>query len=65
MADSLLVFVGTWRLDDKIGMPLDEIHYTGEVPLCKLLRSTNLYLFRALCPVTSYRIHCLPSSHLP
>ena len=25
---------GTWRLKYKIGMPLDEIHLTGEVPYC-------------------------------
>jgi len=26
---------GFWRLQDKIGMPLDEIHTHGNVPQCK------------------------------
>ena len=26
---------GTWRLEDKAGMPLDEIHESGQVPLCE------------------------------
>jgi len=25
---------GSWRLRDKIGMPLDEIHISGGVPHC-------------------------------
>ena len=25
---------GTWRLDDKAGKPLDEVHESGHVPLC-------------------------------
>jgi hypothetical protein len=28
-------FSGTWRLEDKAGMPLDEIHEHGHVPLCE------------------------------
>ena len=27
--------VGFWRMDDKIGMPLDEIHMSGNVPQCE------------------------------
>ncbi|EIM88152.1 uncharacterized protein STEHIDRAFT_146234 [Stereum hirsutum FP-91666 SS1] len=42
---------GTWRLDDKIGMPLDEIHYTGEVPLYKEnLQPSMTRFFRRLTP---------------
>jgi hypothetical protein len=26
---------GFWRMKDKIGMPLDEIHNSGRVPQCK------------------------------
>jgi hypothetical protein len=27
--------IGFWRLKDKIGLPLDEIHVSGNVPQCK------------------------------
>lgn len=27
-------YTGFWRMRDKIGMPLDEIHISGDVPLC-------------------------------
>lgn len=30
--------VGFWRMRDKIGLPLDEIHLSGNVPQCKNLR---------------------------
>ena len=36
--DQAYMCAGSWRLSDKIGMPLDEIHVTGHVPQCKLLR---------------------------
>ena len=26
---------GIWRLEDKAGMPIDEIHESGHVPLCQ------------------------------
>lgn len=28
---------GFWRMQDKIGLPLDEIHTNGNVPQCELL----------------------------
>ena len=27
--------IGFWRLEDKIGMPLEEIHFSGLVPQCE------------------------------
>jgi len=30
------IFSGFWRMRDKIGLPLDEIHVSGNVPQCKL-----------------------------
>ena len=30
---------GFWRMQDKIGLPLDAIHNEGNVPQCKLLLS--------------------------
>ena len=30
---------------DKIGMPLDEIHLSGDVPRCKSTFSANVLLF--------------------
>ncbi|KZV71418.1 hypothetical protein PENSPDRAFT_577776, partial [Peniophora sp. CONT] len=43
-----IIVPGTWRLEDKIGMPLDEIHITGEVPYYKekLQRSLNRFFSR-------------------
>lgn len=28
---------GFWRLTDKIGRPLEEIHLSGDVPQCKII----------------------------
>lgn len=37
--------LGFWRLNDKIGMPLDEIHTSGNVPQCEwLLHSFHVRL---------------------
>lgn len=30
-----IIVPGSWRLEDKIGMPLDEIHFSGNVPFYK------------------------------
>ncbi|KAI0721995.1 hypothetical protein C8T65DRAFT_775038 [Cerioporus squamosus] len=30
-----VVIAGSWRLEDKMGMPLEEIHTSGNVPQCK------------------------------
>lgn len=40
------LLTGFWRMQDKIGMPLDEIHLSGEVPQCKsihFLKNVNLF----------------------
>ncbi|KAI0052577.1 hypothetical protein FA95DRAFT_1579903 [Auriscalpium vulgare] len=36
---------GSWRLEDKIGMPLDEIHFSGEVPFYAQKLQTSLNRF--------------------
>lgn len=38
------IYLGFWRLEDKIGMSLDDIHTSGNVPHCKctVTRSNNL-----------------------
>ncbi|KAI0314208.1 hypothetical protein OF83DRAFT_1165304 [Amylostereum chailletii] len=43
-----IVVPGGWRLEDKVGMPLDEIHFSGEVPYYaeKLQRSMNRFFRR-------------------
>lgn len=33
---TIISALGFWRLEDKIGMSLDEIHFHGNVPQCKL-----------------------------
>ena len=35
---------GTWRLEDKIGMPLEDIHISGGVPRCAYLPTIMLPL---------------------
>lgn len=32
---------GFWRMQDKIGLPLDAIHTEGNVPQCELLSPTS------------------------
>lgn len=29
-----VVIAGSWRLEDKMGLPLEDIHTTGNVPQC-------------------------------
>lgn len=49
---------GSWRLSDKIGMPLDEIHVTGHVPQCRFAHPTELG------PATYLRMLCIDQSKL-
>ncbi|KAI0027292.1 hypothetical protein K488DRAFT_62012, partial [Vararia minispora EC-137] len=43
---------GTWRLEDKIGMPLDEIHVTGHVPYYEERLQPSLTRFFTKLPVS-------------
>jgi alpha-1,2-mannosyltransferase len=46
-----ILLAGFWRLEDKFGMPLSEIHTSGEVPLFKeRLEKGMLNFFRRLKP---------------
>ncbi|VDC06240.1 unnamed protein product [Peniophora sp. CBMAI 1063] len=46
-----IIVPGTWRLKDKIGMPLDEIHITGEVPYYKEKLQLSMNRFFSRLPV--------------
>lgn len=40
---------GMWRLRDKIGMSLEEIHISGTVPQCEYPASSLLPTFQRVC----------------
>jgi len=46
-----IVIPGTWRLEDKAGMPLDEIHESGHVPLYRERLHLSLGRFMKRLPV--------------
>ncbi|KAA1466040.1 hypothetical protein DENSPDRAFT_876198 [Dentipellis sp. KUC8613] len=46
-----IVVPGSWRVADKIGMPLDEIHFTGEVPSYKEKLQLSLNRFFRRLPL--------------
>ncbi|TFY50416.1 hypothetical protein EVG20_g11532, partial [Dentipellis fragilis] len=46
-----IVVPGFWRVADKIGMPLDEIHFTGEVPSYKEKLQLSLNRFFRRLPL--------------
>ncbi|KAF4619332.1 hypothetical protein D9613_005471 [Agrocybe pediades] len=51
---------GFWRMTDKIGMPLDDIHITGHVPQCECSRfSTSWAFFFLLSGLAVLRLRLL------
>ncbi|KAF9651806.1 hypothetical protein BDM02DRAFT_3110278 [Thelephora ganbajun] len=46
-----IIVPGTWRLEDKAGMPLDEIHESGDVPLYRERLHLSLGRFIKRLPV--------------
>lgn len=53
------VHAGWWRLEDKIGLPLDAIHITGNTPHCTFLpfASTPTYLPHARMHARTFSSH--------
>ena len=45
-----ICLAGSWRLQDKIGMPLAEIHNSADVPQCKLVHLSTRILALNLSP---------------
>lgn len=45
------MYVGFWRMDDKIGMSLDEIHVSGNVPQCECVHGVEWLIRLLVIPV--------------
>jgi len=62
----LICVPGFWRMRDKIGMPLDEIHLSGEVPQFKEKLQLSMNRFFQRLPLdkpvirNNYSIHIVP-----